>query len=107
MTETTKRQRVLDAIRAQGGPCSIQAMKEWLEDRFPGVPTSDVGNLLSALTVNDRSRRHNGRTEDVLIKARVRGTQHVRYWFYDQATNGPAAHTTGEDLDWTYNWGAR
>lgn len=107
MTEPTKRERVLDAIRGLARPCSIQQMQERLEERFPGEPTSDVGNLLSAMTVNDRSRRHNGRPDDILIKARVRGTQHVRYWFYDQATNGPAAHTTGEDLDWTYNRGAR
>lgn len=103
MTGTTKRARVLDAIKDLARPCSIQQIQEWLEDRFPGVPTSDVGNCLSALTVNDRSRHHNGRAEDVLIKARVRGTQHVRYWFYDRATDGPKPHTESEDLDWTYN----
>lgn len=103
MAHATKRERVLDAIRAQGGPCSIQQIREWLVDRFHGVPTSDVGNLLSALTINDRSRHHNGRAKDVLIKARVRGTPFVRYWFYDRATDGPSAHTTGEDLDWSYN----
>ena len=105
MTEPTKRERVLDAIKGLAQPCSIQQMQEWLEERFPGVPVSDVSNYLSAMTVNDRSRHHNGRAEDVLIKARVRGTQRIRYWFYDRSTDGPAAHTTSEDLDWTYNRG--
>lgn len=107
MTEPTKRARVLDAIRDLARPCSIQQIKEWMHDRFGYVSVDDVPNYLSALTINDRSRRHNGASEDVLIKARVKGTRHVRYWFYDPDANGPAPHTASEDLDWTYNRGTR
>jgi hypothetical protein len=114
MERMTKRDRVLEAIKAIGRPCSIKTMQEWLEHRYAGPPYADVPNYLSALTVNDRSRRHNDRgrknftpdphhPRDLLIKARVRGTKFVRYWFYDHATDAPTAHVSNEDLDWSYN----
>lgn len=105
--EPTKRARGLDAIRDLARPCSTQQIKEWMHDQFGYVSVDDVPNYLSALTVNDRSRRHNGASEDVLIKARVKGTRRVRYWFYDPTTAGPSPHLASEELDWTYNREAR
>ncbi len=103
MTEPTKRERVLDVIRGAKGPCSVQHIKEQMRDQFGYASVEDVSNCLSALTINDRSRHHNGAPQDLLIKARVRGTTQVRYWLYDRATDGPKPHTASEDLDWTYN----
>jgi hypothetical protein len=100
----TKRERVVEAIRELGRPCSVQQIKEQM-DRFGYQSLADVPNCLSNLTINDRSRRHNDgeNPRDVLIKARLRGTPHVRYWFYDASTDEPSSHVTSEDLDWTYN----
>jgi hypothetical protein len=111
---TTKRDLVVQAIRELGSPCSIRDIKEWMAERFDYSSYDDVPNCLSALTINDRSRRHNdkgrkdftpvsGHPRDVLIKAQVRGTSHVRYWFYDHMTAAPTPHVAREDLDWSYN----
>jgi hypothetical protein len=114
MEKTTKRDHVLLAIKALGRPCSVRDIKEWMADRLYYPSLEDVPNYLSTLSINDRSRHHNDKSRkdftlasthplDLLVKARVRGTKNVRYWFYDHLTGDPAAHVSREDLDWSYN----
>lgn len=102
----SKRDQVLEAVKAIGRPCTERQIREWLETYRPGVPRTDVRNALSALTINDTNRHHNGdkradptpdpnNPKDALIKIRVRGGRNVRYWLYDFATGEPtpfAAH---------------
>lgn len=104
-----KRDQVLEAVQAIGRPCSVAEITAWLEKHRRGPVWSDVRNNLSALTINDRNRRHNGDKRgnvapdpsdprDALIRVEVRGGEDVRYWLYDFATGGPAPYAEHEDL---------